>query len=106
MVTINGLPTRREWKTIVAMGHIVDTQVPCALPPVDPTTWAGAHARRDAMRAAERTRRVNHYIMGKTSLVGDWVTRDAPWMKLFARPVDVDTERIYTKIPLTEEAGA
>lgn len=79
IVKINGLPTKRAWMHIVRTGHSVDTHVPCALPPVDPTTYGGAHAHRDALRAAARTLRVNHYIMDKTSITGDWFIQDSPW---------------------------
>jgi hypothetical protein len=99
MVTINGLPTRREWKDIARLQRSVNVCLPCALPPVDPTTWAGKHGKRDALRASRATQALNHLIAGHTALTGDWVVADSPWLSPFTRPLVVDIAPVSTLTP-------
>jgi hypothetical protein len=95
MVTINGLPTRREWKHIARLQRSVNVCLPCALPPADPTTWAGKHGKRDARRAARMTQALNHRIAGHTALTGNWCVAGSPWLSLFTRPLAVDITRAH-----------
>ncbi|AHF94591.1 hypothetical protein OPIT5_29395 [Opitutaceae bacterium TAV5] len=100
MVTINGLPARETTLHIPSIGRWPHVFVLCELPPVDATTWAGKHGKRDARRAAERTRRFNRYVRGKTALAGDWFLRGAsPRLAIFVSPVTVDIAPVSTLTP-------
>jgi hypothetical protein len=90
IVTIGSLPTTWEWR--YAPGCKVHrVQVPCALPPADPTHWP---RKRDAVRAMDRTVRFNRFVMGKTALCGDWLVQKVPGIALFAKPLAVGIRRV------------
>jgi hypothetical protein len=73
--------------------------VPCAVPPCDQTIYTGSHARRDAERAAKRTRIAARSISDNYRFVGDWLIKHSPWMSVFTNPVSVFVTNIHLRAP-------
>jgi hypothetical protein len=91
IVTVNGLPSIREWHYFPLLRKGFRLQIPCSLPPADPTFWTCKHG---AVRAMRRTIRFNRIVMEKLALCGDWLIRKVPGIALFARALYVDVRRV------------